>query len=85
VAFTTRKIVTFIAWGLAFSSTSEMILVGAFGSAAGVKFGKGHSPDEVTASLTKAFSTWENVVPPIAGIIGLSLGLMGLLPGTEDK
>lgn len=85
MAFPIKKIVTAIAWGLAFDSASEMVLAGAFGGCAGARFGKGHNPEEVTASLTKAFSTWEKIVPPVAGLIGLSLGLMGFLPGTETK
>lgn len=53
--FPVKKIVTAVAWGLAFSSTSEMALAGVFGGFAGVRIGKGHNLDEVTASLTKNF------------------------------
>jgi hypothetical protein len=38
-------------------------------------------------SLRRA-KTWdalEKVVPPLAALIGLALGLAGRLPGTEDK
>lgn len=85
MAFPTKKIVTAVAWGLAFDSAAQMVLACAFGGCAGWRFGKGHNPDEVTDWFGRAYPTWVNVVSPVACIIGLSLGLMGVLPGTDDK
>ena len=85
MSFSGKKVVTAVAWGLAFESILVMALAGVYGGWAGRQFAKGRSVDEVIASRTTTWSTVEKVVPAVAGILGLSLGLMGLLPGTERE
>jgi hypothetical protein len=81
---TSKKIATSIAWGLAFDSATELIVAMLVGGRGGAQLGRGKDVAEVTESMTKSFDKWNAVVPILAGIIGLSLGLMGRLPGTEN-
>lgn len=89
MAFSTKKVVTAVAWGLAFDSAAEMISAGVYGGCygwwGGRQLRKGRRVDEIIASDTGTSAKWLTIVPPVAGVIGLSLGLMGLLPGTDDK
>lgn len=89
MTFSSKKVVTAVAWGLAFDSATEMISAGAYGGCYGLWAGrqlkKGRSVDEIIASDTDTLAKWLRIVPPVAGVIGLSLGLLGLLPGTDDK
>jgi hypothetical protein len=44
--------------------------------------------DEITASSPDIWTKWRakwKIVTPVAGVIGLLLGLTGLLPGTENS
>jgi hypothetical protein len=85
MAFSVKKFVTAVAWGLAFDSAAETVLAGAYGGWAGSQLKKGRSVDEIIASRADTWTKWDKIVPPVVGVIGLSLGLMGLLPGTENK
>lgn len=89
MAFATKKVVTAVAWGLAFDSVAEMISAGVYGGCYGWwgarQLNKGRTVDEIIASDTGTSAKWLTIVPLVAGVIGLSLGLMGLLPGTDDK
>lgn len=82
-----KKVITAIAWGLAFDSLAEIALAAIWGGRAGLKGGalmkKGLSPEEASATLDKEMPSWFTYLPAVAGSIGLFLGLKGLLPGTE--
>ncbi len=80
-----KKFVTAVAWGLAFGSTVQTILAGAYGGWAAVQHSKGRSVDEIVASRADTWTKWESIGWHVAGVIGLSLGLLGLLPGTENN
>jgi hypothetical protein len=80
-----QKIATSIAWGLAFSSGAEMMLGAIVGARGGAQLGQGKDVAEVTESLTQSFYRWKTIVPVVAGVIGLALGLAGRLPGTQDR
>ena len=89
MAFSTKKVVTAVAWGLAFDSAAEMISASVYGGCygwwGGRQLKKGRTVEEIIASRTDTSEKWLTIVPPVAGVIGLSLGLMGLLPGTNGK
>ena len=79
----TKRIMTAVAWGLAFGSVVEIVMAAGLGGWSGWHFGKGHDPDEVIAAGDKAYYPLMQILQPLAEIIGLSLGLLGRLPGTE--
>jgi hypothetical protein len=85
MTFSIKKLATTIAWGLAFESAAEQIVAGVFGARAGAMFGRGHSPDEVAADQGESLAAWQRYAPPLAGAVGLALGLAGRLPGTQSE
>jgi hypothetical protein len=53
-----KKIITAIAWGLAFESVAEMALAAAYGSWGGCSFGSSHNSNEVIAAGQKLGLHW---------------------------
>jgi hypothetical protein len=81
MTFSAKQIVTTAVWGWAFKAVSETVVVCVNGACAGKRLGRGQSID----GLPEAMAAWNRVLPPIAAIAGLCLGLTGLLPGTEKR
>jgi ABC-type anion transport system duplicated permease subunit len=85
MAFRVWNLLTAVAWGKAFHFASETIVIGVSGAKAGAMFGRGHTIDEVAATVKNPLATWQRFIPFVAAALGVALALTGILPGARRE